>query len=131
MANDKAAAEFDAFLASCAGESETTVVTAPKPEDEKTIGETVKFVPTHPAEVVEQPKPERTYREVDGKVTVNSCGLPAETTIYPRGYAQLKFSRSWQKFGMYLADLEALKAWFTDPAGYDTWLADAKANGLK
>ena len=134
MASEKAVAEFDAFLAGMVGETavETVVeVVETKPEDEKTIGETVRFVPSVPAEVVEQPKPARTYKEVDGKVQIDSCGLPAVATMYPRGYMQLQFSRPWQKFGLYLADLEALNAWFNDPNGYVKCLAEAKANGLK
>ena len=132
MASDKAVAEFDAFLAGMVGETvETVEAVEVNPEDQKTIGETVKFVPSVPTEVVEQPKPARTYREVDGKTQIDSCGLPAEAVMYPRGYLQLKFSRQWQKFGLYLADLEALNAWFHDPNGYVKCLAEAKANGLK
>lgn len=133
MAQENNVSEFSSFYDSLISEGAVAAVQEKQPEPQKTIAETVKLVPSTTTEVVETPKPafERTYREVDGKVQIDSCGLRAETTIYPRGYAKVKFSRKGQDTFLYEADLDDMEAWFKDPNGYAKWKEEAKANGLK
>jgi hypothetical protein len=131
MANNEIVSEFDKLFAELIETTaETAVIDLNDPGDEPSVVpppvlkmETV--APVQEVKVVDKPR----YQEVEGKVQIE--GGPCDSTVYPKGYVQLKWGQTWNKCALYLEDVLALRDFFRDEEQYAEWEMRAVAAGLK
>jgi hypothetical protein len=134
MANEEIVSEFDKLFAEIVTSTpEVAVAEITDPGDEPSqvpppVLKMEAVLPVQRVEVTPAAKPDR-YREVDGKIHVE--GGPVDTTVYPKGYVQFKWSQTWNKCALYLEDVIALRDFFRDEERYADWEMGAVAAGLK
>jgi len=80
---------------------------------------------------VEEPKPSKgRFREVEGKIAL--AGGPGAAVLYPKGYVKVQVGpSSWNKVALYEEDFQELREFFSDAAGCEEFLAQARAAGMK
>ena len=131
MANAEVVSEFDKLFAEIIlNTPETAVAEITDPGDEPSVVtppvlKMEAVVPVQEVKVVDKPR----YQEVEGKVQIE--GGPCDSTVYPKGYVQLKWGQTWNKCALYLEDVLALRDFFRDEEQYAEWEMRAVAAGLK
>lgn len=80
---------------------------------------------------VEEPKPSKgRFKEVEGKIPLT--GAPGPAVMYPKGYVKVQVGpSSWNKVALYEEDFQELREFFSDAAGCEEFLAQARAAGMK
>lgn len=71
------------------------------------------------------------WAEVEGKVNVTEGSPPFVSTVYPRGYVQLRFTKPYSKAAVTLDEVRAMRDFFSNEEAYGEWEAAAIAAGLK
>ena len=94
-----------------------------KKEEPKTVGDSVKFVPSAPAIIEPVAKPEPVRKQVDeGKVALAPKYIPdflKSVTVYSKGYALLQWPTAFYKVGLYRSQLVELIKWARSSAADD------------